>query len=364
MRHVFVPGAVGVLQDAGGPDKSLLRIGSYRDGVYTRMPRGLNGDCHSIAFDEDDNLYAGGEFMTADGVVAKRIAKWDGDIWSPLGAGFQGVSGGGATVYAISDDLTGKIYAGGDFRELGDGTDFRWIGEWDWDVSSWVPMVGLNGTAYAIFVDATNTIYAGGAFPAFSPTNNVRRAIWNDDLGGYWSWQVLSGGPGSWNGLCFTLTGDLDDNLYAGGSFTIIDGNTVNRIAKWDGSSWSALGTGLNGTCREIAFDSGGNLYAGGEFTTAGGVTVNRIAKWDGSSWSALGAGLNNTCMAIAFDSDGNLYAGGEFTTAGGVTANRIAKWSGTSWSNLGDGLNGNVFSLAFDSTDTLFIGGAFTAYL
>ena len=38
---------------------------------------------------------------------------------------------------------------------------------------------------------------------------------------------------------------------------------------------------------------SGSNLYAGGEFTTAGGVSANRIAKWDGNSWTALGSGMN-----------------------------------------------------------------------
>ena len=36
---------------------------------------------------------------------------------------------------------------------------------------------------------------------------------------------------------------------------------------------------------------SGTDLYAGGHFTTAGGVTANYIAKWDGSAWSALGSG-------------------------------------------------------------------------
>ena len=38
---------------------------------------------------------------------------------------------------------------------------------------------------------------------------------------------------------------------------------------------------------------SGTNLYAGGYFTTAGGVTANYIAKWDGSAWSALGSGMS-----------------------------------------------------------------------
>ena len=66
----------------------------------------------------------------------------------------------------------------------------------------------------------------------------------------------------------------------------------MNRIARWDGSAWSALGSGMNSTVKALAFDNSGNLYAGGYFTTAGGETVNRIAKWDGSAWSALGSGV------------------------------------------------------------------------
>ena len=62
---------------------------------------------------------------------------------------------------------------------------------------------------------------------------------------------------------------------------------------------------------------SGGTLYAGGSFTTAGGSAANCIAQWDGSSWSALGSGMNNIVYALAV-SGGTLYAGGWFTTAGG----------------------------------------------
>ena len=46
---------------------------------------------------------------------------------------------------------------------------------------------------------------------------------------------------------------------------------------------------------------SGTNLYAGGNFTTAGGVPANYIAKWDGSAWSALGSGIGqrqSSCCA------------------------------------------------------------------
>jgi hypothetical protein len=57
-------------------------------------------------------------------------------------------------------------------------------------------------------------------------------------------------------------------------------------------------------------------LYAGGYFTTVGGSAANNIAQWNGSSWSALGSGMNYSVSALAV-SGGTLYAGGDFTTAG-----------------------------------------------
>src|SRR5262249_20824902 len=134
--------------------------------------------------------------------------------------------------------------------------------------------------------------------------------------------------------------------LYAGGNFTTAGGGAANRIAKWNGTSWAALSGGVNGFGAALAgFDDSGAptpcpaLYAGGDFTTAGGVAANRIAKWNGTSWAALGDGMNDAVDALAvFDECGAptpcpaLYAGGDFTTAGGGPALRIAKWNGTSW--------------------------------
>ena len=45
---------------------------------------------------------------------------------------------------------------------------------------------------------------------------------------------------------------------------------SANRIAKWDGSLWSALGSGVNGYVYDLAFDASGTVCAGGGFTTAG----------------------------------------------------------------------------------------------
>jgi len=36
----------------------------------------------------------------------------------------------------------------------------------------------------------------------------------------------------------------------------------------------------------------GSDLYIGGQFTSAGGVSALNVAKWNGSSWSVLGSGL------------------------------------------------------------------------
>lgn len=135
--------------------------------------------------------------------------------------------------------------------------------------------------------------------------------------------------------------------LYAGGEFTSVDGGAASRIARWDGSAWSSLGAGMTlGSVQALGvFDDGGgpDLYAGGSFLDAGGQPASRVARWDGSSWSALGAGMNSTVHAFAtFDhgdgpalyaggsfalADGPaLYVGGRFHSAGGASVNNIAR--------------------------------------
>ena len=48
--------------------------------------------------------------------------------------------------------------------------------------------------------------------------------------------------------MVYCYTEDTNGNLYMGGSFSVIGTNIVLSIAKWDGTRWSALGTGLSGT--------------------------------------------------------------------------------------------------------------------
>ena len=78
---------------------------------------------------------------------------------------------------------------------------------------------------------------------------------------------------------------------------------------------------------------SGGTLYAGGLFTNAGGNSANCIAQWNGSSWSALGSGMSvadiygASVSALAVSGTGSdLYAGGDFDTSGGKVSAYAAR--------------------------------------
>jgi hypothetical protein len=115
----------------------------------------------------------------------------------------------------------------------------------------------------------------------------------------------------------------------------------------------------MNNPVRALAV-SGANVYAGGYFTNAGGINANYIARWDGNSWNALGSGMSPNSLVMALAMSGtNLYAGGVFTNAGGISANYIAKWDGSSWSALGSGMDNYVDALAVSGSD-LYAGGVF----
>ena len=119
-------------------------------------------------------------------------------------------------------------------------------------------------------------------------------------------------------------------DVYVGGNFTMAGGSPANYAAKWNGTGWSALGGGLNWHFPSVGGSAlaakGLDVYVGGVFTAAGAVSANYIAKWNGSSWGALGSGLNNMVSAIGA-SGTDVYVGGQFTTAGGREAYYLARW-------------------------------------
>ena len=140
---------------------------------------------------------------------------------------------------------------------------------------------------------------------------------------------------------------------------------------------FSALGGGMDSYVGALTvFDDGGGpaLYAGGDFTTAGGVAVNHIAKWDGSSWAGLGSGLGSgpyqSVSVLTMFDDGNapaLYAGGNFTSAIDSGDSYLAKWgcpnlsSGTVYCTAGTTTNGCVPTISGAGSASASAGSGFT---
>ncbi len=362
---------------AGGSPAS--RIAKWNGSSWSTVGAGVGNSVHALAtFDGGDGLelYATGNFVTAGGAEADHFARWNGSSWSPVGQGLSSSAG----MLAVFNGGTGeKLYVGGIFAHAGE-TPASCIAAWDG--ASWSPMApGLNGQvkAMTVFDDGAGPVfYAGGVFTNAGAVPASGIAKWDGR-----QWSALGAGIGvaaSSSGV-IALTAFDDGSgpaLYAGGDFVIAGGAPASRVARWDGSGWSPLGTGINGGPIPVvfalcAYDDGvvPALYAGGQFELAGGQSAKRIAKWDGQSWSSLGTGMSGTvspyvdCLAVFNDGTGAaLFAGGGFTMAGGVPANNIAKWNGTGFSPLGAGVNGGVWALAvFDdgNGEKLYAGGIFT---
>jgi hypothetical protein len=209
---------------------------------------------------------------------------------------------------------------------------------------------GANGDVLAVAADAGGNIYIGGNFTQVGGVAANHIAKWNG-----LTWSALGSGTDDYvNAIAIS-----GSNVYAGGEFNTAGGAEAKYIAKWNGSSWSALGNGTDANVSSIAV-SGGDVYAGGFFENAGNVPAKYIAKWNGSSWSALGSGTSDIVNAVTVAGT-DVYAGGFFETAGGVPTNHVAKWNGSNWSALGDGTDGEVYSLAA-SGNNLYAGGNFFA--
>jgi len=333
-------------------------------------------------------VIAGGIFATACGVTVNNIAYWDGSQWLPLGSGMNGAVSALATWDPDGDGpLTAQLVAGGQFTTAG-GVTVSYIARWDG--SDWHPL----GSGMQFVVRALTTwdpdgegpepaqLVAGGEFATAggATVNNI--AYW-DGL----EWRSFGSGT---NGTVHSLTtwdpdgaGPQHPQLIAGGNFTTAGGVTVNRIARWDGSSWQPLGSGVSAQVRGLTiWDRDGDgpeparLVAGGHFATAGGVVVNYVACWDGSSWLALGSGMGDWVTALTtWDPDGEghepdrLVVGGIFITAAGEMANRIMFWDGSKWRPFVSGMNGAVRAISTWDHDgdeqqphQLVAGGSFTS--
>jgi hypothetical protein len=326
--------AAGVCQYAQGT--FMYGVSKWNGAGWSLLGAVMNGTITSLCSYDDGSgaaLYAGGWFTTIGGVAAPYIARWDGTNWSAPGGGMSGY----VEVLRVHDDGTGPaLVAGGSFTTAG-SMPAAHIAKWDG--ATWIPLAaGTNGTVKALadYDDGSGPkLFAAGGFTMAGGIGTSGIARWD---GANWA-----GLPGTFSGSTYrnalaTFEDGSGPALYVAGAFDDIGGLLVHNIARWNGVTWSALGAGITSPSTmptiyalSVVKDSSGSaLYAGGDFHTAGGLPAEYVARWDGSGWSALGSGTFYYVNALTSFDDGSgpaLIAGGPFMSCPDSGDSYVAKW-------------------------------------
>ncbi len=285
----------------------------------------------------DNEIVASGSFTAAAGVAnTSYIASYSpgSNAWSAVGNGLgMGISNAFGTSFAT---YNGDLIVGGFFANASGVADTKSLARWD-------------GTAF----------HSLGTGWAFDSVNAVWSLLTSDAIGG-------------------------QNRLYIGGGFGTIAGQPAGSVAMWDGTTLTPIASsmtlvGINPIVPALTtFDDGQGggtqLYIGGRFSAVDGVPANMIARWNGTTWSAVGTNLVPRNAAAEIDAllvydDGTgpaLYAGGTNLRINNETINRATvKWDGTTWSPVGQALTGRTWTLAaFDdgSGTKLYAGGTQSA--
>ncbi|MCC7333439.1 MAG: T9SS type A sorting domain-containing protein [Flavobacteriales bacterium] len=230
----------------------------------------------------NNELYMGGTFDTVAGMPVTGLAKWNDSNWS--GVNFPNLQ----SFYSIFSivEYNGEIYAAGNFSNgipndtLGeiaryDGVNWRSVGG------------GIHGSISEV---ASMAVYNGELYVAgyfFKSNGNVGNHIqkWNGT-----TWSDVGGGTNLNNGQITKLLVH-NNKLYAMGVLDSAGGIPASKIAIWDSNVWCGLGSSFDNTVWTSCIYKD-TLHIGGGFLTIDGDSINRIAKWTGGNFV-------DTCGAI-----------------------------------------------------------------
>ncbi|MCC5786479.1 MAG: hypothetical protein JJU33_07250 [Phycisphaerales bacterium] len=306
---------------------------------------GVNGRVDSLAVFDDGTgpkLYAAGEFTEIGFAKLGRLAVWDGSHWKPIHPDWYNQSSSVRRLFVLDGGSGPALYVVGSFRI---GAESYSIGRWDGQQWTSYPQTIATVNTLIYFDDGDGAkLYAGGAI-----SSQCQLYRWE---GSEWQILIASGHSGQISALAIYDSG-AGPRLYVAGRFSELNGVQVSNIAAWDGTAFSPVGVGLDvpgsstapvvNALKTIDLGDGPKLFAGGRFTTAGGTDSNYIAAWNGAAWEPIGADLlatssGSSITALATTTVGGraaLAAGGRFTSQSDPDMNGIAAWDGQSWTRL-----------------------------
>jgi hypothetical protein len=330
-------------------------LAAWNGASWTEI--GNNPGIGSVLGVYNGSLYVGGSFdrvRTAGGmtalVEARNISRSVSGQWGPMVSALDGAVRASTTGF-------GSFAIGGDFNNTGI-TPLNHMA--DLGAAGWITGGNFNGSVtsllnYSVSPPLIGTLVASGYFTQIGTDSIAGIARYDTSLG---RWVAMGSGL---NGAALAMipvsTSARHNDLVAGGFFTTADGALASHVARWNGASWAAMGTGMNSNVQALAV-YGGQVVAGGAFTIAGGHACSCIARWDGANWQPLGTGMNAGVRALTVY-NGQLIAGGDFTSAGGTPVSYLAAWNGTAWSSVDVGTDGPVYAMAVDGA-SLVVGGFF----
>ncbi len=312
------------------------------------------GDTPLCFTEHEDGLLIGGNVWVYGSIVSPHMLFWEpGQVHPLFGEGGQGLLGDSGRITCLAPGSNG-LAVGGRFLAAGQTTCQATA---LWNATGWEDW-GLQGTGFSYpTANYWSTDQLGCvAYPSFDFTHNNllwhQEGLWHEgtecaNIEQFFTYQDLVFGAGDHiyqvmdpnniveiaelmggTARCF---GQWNNDLVAGGNFSLAGSTPVSNIAAWDGNQWHPLGAGFDNVVRALAVFRG-QLFAGGSFESSGTTEVDYIARWDGSAWQPLGSGLNEYIRHLAVYDD-KLFVGGYFTRAGGHLAQRICSWDDQSLS-------------------------------
>jgi hypothetical protein len=287
-----------------------------RPGVIGYQPR--------FSLDQDSSLIVSGlDFI--NGICIQPAAVFNKGEWHQLGKWDR-------SYYLYGPFLfQGRLHSIGRFR----GADGLWSdGLARYDQNEWHLLIKPNKSFSGIIVDSI--IYLYGSFDSIDgrPANGF--AAWNCtsftaiDL----DLPPLTGSSSFDKGI--THIEKYNGSLYMVGYFSFTDSVTSRYIVRYDPADQrlSSVGTGTDAIIWDLQ-EWRGDLYATGQFNEAGGKGAYHFARWNGNTWSPVGTARDVlTCYSASMTTFRNeLLVFGGVTKAGRIPISSIASWNGVEWS-------------------------------
>jgi uncharacterized delta-60 repeat protein len=352
-------------------DESVGDPAGSVDTTFSPLAGGTN-EMHALALQADGKLLVGGEFRTLNRVLRNRVGRLNPD--GSLDETFDAKQGPNAAVRALALQPDGRIVLGGFFERVG-ATNRNHIARLLTDGTvdaQFNPGAGADNPVYALAVLPDRRVVIGGAFASVDAVPRAGIAVLEAD--GTVS-TAFNAGLGV-NGTVLALAVQGDGKILVGGTFTVINGVTRPYLARLnlDGSVDPTFdtGTGPSGAVHAITLQPDGKILIGGSFTNIDSDTRNHLARLmptgavDGSFLSAA-EGADDNVTGIALQFDGELIVVGEFTHFNAVTRNRITRLYRSGKTdptiNFGDGANDRINAVVIQPDRKIVVAGRFTQF-